>query len=323
MPMRCPDRLLVFPASEKRQRTPAFGVDHVGAAIRRLHVVTDPQRAAILLGVQAAKRHVAFVQHVVWRRTQQRHVHAHLRGDQQRGVRHGRVQRLGVPCPGQYVLPVPQVAQPLAQRQHVGQLLTWMGNGFQVDHRHRRVLCEGPDHPILPILGPVLEFRECPHRDQIDIARQHAGNLGHVLLGVAVHHAADCKLDGPGILARRQHDRMAAQLECTQLETRPRAHGWIEEQQRNRFSRQLLTARGTLERGSLVEQCVDLGATVILGGDEMAERHALVLVAMGGRAGPVGGWQSGRDETRTNKNPARWPGLFVDSHTACATAYPA
>jgi hypothetical protein len=44
---------------------------------------------------------------------------------------------------------------------------------------------------------------------------------------------------------------------------------------------------------------------------------------MDGRARPFGRWQSARDKTRTNKNPARWPGLFVDSHAACATAYPA
>ncbi len=211
--VRLADRLLLIPAAEERQRAPALGVDHIGAAIGFLDVVADLERTAVLLGVLIAKLHVALVQHVVGRGTQQRHVHTHLGGDQQCGVGHGGVQRLGVIRPGEHVLLVLQIAQVLLQRHRMGQLLARMGDGLHVDHWHRRVLGKRLDHVVLAIHRPILELREGAHRNQVDVARQHARHFGNVLFGIAVHHRAHFELDRPCVLARRQHNGMATQME--------------------------------------------------------------------------------------------------------------
>src|SRR5690606_6386302 len=94
-----------------------------------------------------------------------------------------------------------------------------------------------------------------------------------MLLRLAIHHRADIELDRPGILARLQHDRVAAELERAQLEARARAHRRVEEQQRNRLAGELRSRLRGPERGRLRQQRIELRAGPVLGGEEMSNGH--------------------------------------------------
>ena len=78
-------------------------------------------------------------------------------------------------------------------------------------------------HAVLAVDRPVDELRERAHADQVDVARQHLRHFGDVLLGLAVHHRAEVELDRPRVLARLQHDGVAAELERAELEAGARA----------------------------------------------------------------------------------------------------
>src|SRR5690348_16916580 len=225
-----------------------------------------------------------------------------------------------------------------------------MRDGFHVDHGDRGVPCERLDHPIFAIDRPVLELGKRPDANQIDIARQHARDFGHVFFGLAVHHRAHVEFDRPSILAGRQHHRMAAQLESTQFKAGARAHGWIEKQQSDRLAGQLRAGRRALERRGIIEQPVDLDAAPVLGSDEMADGHewsnvllwklACARTARADALVESRPWMDrgqsmayfhpwdwlpashGRDGG--NKNPARGPGFCRSVQTPMrATAYPA
>jgi hypothetical protein len=109
------------------------------------------------------------------------------------------------------------------------------------------------------------------HADQVAVARQHLRDLGHVLLGIAVHHRVRLEFDAPGILARRQHDRVRAQLPGADLERAARAHRRIEEQQRDRAPLEIASKWRLLQARSLVEQRIEFGATQVLGVQEVAD----------------------------------------------------
>ncbi len=175
--------------------------------------------------------------------------------------------------PGEHILSASEIAEVFFQRQRMRQLLTGMGDRFHVDHRHRGVLREGLDHRVFAIDRPILELRKGTHRDQVHIAAQHARDFGDVFFRFAIHHRVRLELDRPCVFARRQHDGVTAKVKSAQLEAGARTHRRIEEQQGHRLAGKLLAARRTLERSGLFKQCVDLGAAVILGGDEMAKRH--------------------------------------------------
>src|SRR6185437_4249186 len=51
--VRITDGLLLLPAAEVRQRAPALGIDHVGAAVGFLDVMADFERAAVGFGIRA------------------------------------------------------------------------------------------------------------------------------------------------------------------------------------------------------------------------------------------------------------------------------
>ena len=206
---------LILPVTKIRQRTPALGIDHVSAGVGRFDVVADPQRAAVFRDVLPRPVHVALVEHVLRCRAQQGHVHAHARGDGQRRIGNGGIERLRVVSPGQHVFPAAQVRclEVFLQRHHVREFLAGMGDRLHVDHRHRGVCGETAQHLVLAIDGPVDELRERTHADHVDIARQHLRHFDDVLLGFAIHDCAEVELDRPGILARLQHHRMAAEME--------------------------------------------------------------------------------------------------------------
>ncbi|MNV50586.1 hypothetical protein D3C71_1426040 [compost metagenome] len=181
--------------------------------------------------------------------------------------------------PGQHVLLAAQVlgAEVLLQRHHVGQFLARVGDGFHVDHRHRRVLGEALEHDVFAVLGPVDELGEGAHGDQVTVAAQHLGHFGDVFLGVPVHHRAQVELDRPGILARLQHDRVPAQLEGTQLEAGAGAHGRVEEHQGNRFALELVAQFVALEQRGLGQQGIQVGAAPVLGVQEVLQGHRSIL----------------------------------------------
>ncbi len=298
------DGLLRGPAAEVRQRAPALGVDDVGAGIRGLDVVAHLQRTAAFGHVLRRPAHVALVEHVVRRRTQQGHVHAQSRGDGQRGIGDGGVERLRVVGPGQHVLLPAQVgrAEVLLQRLRVRQLLARMGDGLHVDDRHRGVLRERAQHLVLPVLGPVAELREGAHADHVHVAAKHARDFGDVLLGLAIHHRAQLELDRPGVLAGLQHDRVPAELERAQLEAGAGPQRGIEEHQRDGLAAQqrLVGDAGAavaLVAGGGGKQRVELGAAQVLGVEE-------VLHGRGSRRDPGGLRGPG------NIKPSAGAGLF-------------
>src|SRR5690606_812093 len=96
------------------------------------------------------------------------------------------------------------------------------------------------------------------------------------------------ELDRPRVLARLQHDGMAAQLEGAQLEAGAGAHGGIEEHQRDRAPLQFTAQLVALERGRLGEQRVQVRAAPVLGVEEVLERHRSIPCGGGRRTGM--GW---------------------------------
>src|SRR5690606_35273071 len=73
----------------------------------------------------------------------------------------------------------------------------------------------------------------------------------------------------PGVLARLQHDRVAAEVERTELETGAGAHGRIEEHQRDRTPLERIAQAFALEAGGVHQQRVQFGAAPVLRVEEM------------------------------------------------------
>ncbi len=200
----------------------------------------------------------------------------------------------------------------LLQRHDVRQFLARMGDGLHVDHRHRGVAREGLQGPVLAIHRPVLELREGAHADHVHVAAEHARHLGDVLLGLAVHHRTDLEFDRPGILARRQHDGLAAELVRAQLETGAGTHGRVEKQQCDGLAGQLLADLRLLELHGLRQQRVKVAAAPVLGVEKVAKAHGT-----SGSEGKLWVLLEHKQE-----NPARGR-VFVIGHARHATAYPA
>ena len=177
----------------------------------------------------------------------------------------------------------------------MGQFLAGMGDRFHVDDRHRRVFRERPQHHVLAVVGPVDELREGAHADQIDIAAQHLRHFLDVLLGVAVHDRAEVELDRPGVLARLQHDGVAAQLEGAQLEAGAGAHGGVEEHQGDGLALERIAQPVLLVQRGLRQQRVEVTAGPVLGIEEVAKAHR--GSCCGGEAAVAGNPE--------NRNPAR------------------
>ena len=95
------------------------------------------------------------------------------------------------------------------------------------------------DDEVLAVVLPALELRERADRDEVAVAREHAGDLLDVLLGLGVHHHAVAVLDGPGALAGLEDDGVAAHLEDADLERRARAQRRIEEDERDALAREI------------------------------------------------------------------------------------
>jgi hypothetical protein len=66
---------------------------------------------------------------------------------------------------------------------------------------------------------------------------------------------------------------MTTELERAELEAGSRTHRRVEEQQRDRLAGELRSLRRALEGRRLRQQRVDLGATVILRGQEVPNGH--------------------------------------------------
>ncbi len=308
MPVLLADRLLGLPATEIRQRAPALGVHHLGVAVGLVDIVAHAQGAAVLGRVAAAGRHVALVQHVFGRRAKQGDVHAHAGRDQERRVRHRRIEGLGMVGPGQHVLAPAQLAEAFAHRHRMGEFLARMGDGLEIDHRHRGVAREGLDDEVFAIHRPVDEFRERAHADQVAVARQHARDFGHVFLGLAVHHLARFELDAPGILARCQHDGVPAELPGADLEGTARAHRGVEEQQRDGAPGEVAAELVALVARRLRQQLVELGAGAVLGAEEVPDVHRFRRSKK--RKSPAPGWASRRSMQRqTTTQPGFRPGV--------------
>src|SRR5690606_3488443 len=107
--------------------------------------------------------------------------------------------------------------------------------------------------------------------------------------------------DRPGVLARLQHDRMAAELERAQLEAGAGTQRGIEEHQGDRLALERIAGGVALVAGSLGQQRIELGAAEVLGVEE---------VDHGRWRREAGEGRRGKAET---KKPSAGAGLFLDA----------
>src|SRR5690606_20870690 len=85
------------------------------------------------------------------------------------------------------------------------------------------------------------------------------------------------ELDRPGVLARLQHHRVAAELERAQLEAGTGAQRGIEEHQRDRLALERVASGAALELGGPRQHRVEPGAGPVLGIEEVLHRVGLAL----------------------------------------------
>ena len=241
----------------------------------------DGERAAVGRCIRPRGIHVARVEHVLGRWTEERDVEAELRRDDQRRVRDRGVERLRVVGPGQEELLAVRRAEPLLERERERELLTGMRDRLHVQDGDGGVLREGVDDGVLAIVLPALELGERAHRDEVAIAREHARDLLDVLLGLAVHDDAVAVLDGPGALAGLEDDGVAAHLEHADLERRASPQRRIEEDERDALAREVSGAGGRrgppgrLELASVIEQLLELCPRPVERGQEVAWRGGI------------------------------------------------
>src|SRR5690606_17647391 len=125
----------------------------------------------------------------------------------------------------------------------------------------------------------------------------------------AVHDRAQVELDRPGVLARLQHDRVAAELERAQLEAGAGAQRGIEEHQGDRLALERIAGGVALVAGSLGQQRIELGAAEVLGVEEVVH----------------GRWRKEAGEGRRGKAETKKPsaGLGFFWMQGCVRSYPA
>ena len=86
--------------------------------------------------------------------------------------------------------------------------------------------------------GEVLAVGEGADAERVGVGRQHRDALAHVFGRGAVHHRAEARLELPGALAGRDHERAAAEAHHPDLERRQRPQRGIEEHQAEDLARE-------------------------------------------------------------------------------------
>ncbi len=230
-------------------RSPDIGVDHRRAVHRLARIADDEHfRLATCARDQLRLRIVAFRAGDGERETET------VRGVDPR-VRHV----VAIPDPGDAASIPP--AKVLPHREQIGEHLAGVQQIRQpVDHRHRGVTSELDD----------LVVRKGADHDPIHVARQHAGGIRDRLTTPELN------------VARREKERVPAELPRADLERHARPGGGFHEDHPQRLTRERLPVVPPAPHAvGEIEQVIELVAGEVRDGEEVAKRHCVWSVVGG------------------------------------------